>query len=176
MHMPWRRKNTRSYGVNEPKINPLKKLEQLVHIAVFKAKLWKEVKYNMIRFLVYGVVNLALLMLGGLGFFYVEHCRDEKIPKNLSTGEGSFIQICNNLSKMLHNGTTIASNFINSLTNNSNTTVSLELKYFLDNIQSTCIQNKAEVLDERKCEITILEWFKWMEYTMTVAFTIGKFN
>ena len=173
MHMPWRRKNIGSYGVNEPKINPLKKLEQLVHIAVFKAKLWKEVKYNMIRFLIYGVVNLALLMLGGLGFFYIEHCRDVKIPKKLSTGESSFIEICSNLSNMLHNSTTVtASNFINNF--NNNTTVSLELKYFLNNIQLTCIQNKAEVLDERQCELTTVDWFKWMEYTMTVAFTIGE--
>ena len=121
----------------------------------------------MVRFLVYGIIILGLLMLGGLSFFYVEHCRDVKAPKRLSTGEDSFVRICEDLNKLYMNNTT-------KDLNDTSSPPSAELKHFLNNVVSICKKNKRLVLDDRVCELTVLEWFKWTEYTITVAFTIGE--
>jgi len=144
--------------------NQLKHIEEMIHIASINALFWKEVKYNLHRFLAYGVANLLLLMLGSLLFFYVEHCLETKVPKTLNIGEQSFIEICNHHQKLLEKQ---QGNISSPLVN---TTAAL----FANQIDLLCQHNKKIVLDERTCDLTVLEWYKWMEYTFSVAFTLGK--
>lgn len=150
-----------AYVISRRRENALKRLENVIHLTVYKTRLWKDVKYNLQRFLVVGIGNLLILMLGSLIFFYIEHCRDEKPPKNLNIGEKSFIQICNdpNLQKAYNK------------THSSN-----ETSIFLKNIVNLCGKNKQLVLDVRECKLTVLEWYRWMEYTFSVSFTLGNFS
>ena len=141
----------KAYVINRKLENDV---EKKLHIKSINAVFWREVKGNLNRFVIYGLTNLILLMLGSLVFFYIEHCHAVK-PKNLNIGEDSFIKICEkHLPEMLsENATSSATKAIHEL----------------------CEENKAAVLDERECVLNVLEFFKWMEYTLSVAFTLGKY-
>ena len=148
-----------AYVISKRRENALKRLENVIHLTVYKTRLWKDVKHNLQRFLIVGIGNLLILMLGSLVFFYIEHCRDEKPPKSLNIGEESFIQICDDP---------------NLLKSSNETNLSNETSIFLKNVVDLCAKNKKLVLDERECKLTVLEWYRWMEYTFSVSFTLGK--
>ena len=121
------------------------------------------------------VITVCLLILGGLFFFYIEHCY-VPTPRPLDGHEISYNKICSEANDIQQNRT-------NNFTTTSNTSSSTLLN-------DKKIQMKIDIADHtikmclefppknnvRQCNISIPATWEWFDYTASVAFTTGTIN
>ena len=107
----------------------------------------KSIRRNCCSFLVLFVVHFLVLTAAAFGFYYIEHCLQQQQVSN-----------DNEVEQQKSNNTAIDSSS-NSL--HQNNTI----------YNSTRIE--SEVVWKKTCEIKRAYVFMWLEYSMTVATTIG---
>ena len=125
-----------------------------------KEQIWRSFKY----YILYALLAFIHLTGGGFLFFYIEECY---YPQSITSAQPkqspSCLQVCNAISQL--NKTIL------------NTTSEGFLA--LENATRLCVENNC--IDEESttyypnegCNITLMSISKWIEYCVTVAFTIG---
>ncbi|XP_066935425.1 open rectifier potassium channel protein 1-like [Clytia hemisphaerica] len=139
-------------------------------IQKFKSEIWTNLRKLGIRF----IVLATYLVLGSLLFFYIEHCYHVVPAPAHRLLEKGFYQLCNkvNTSRTTQNSEqneNISSSGI-SLEQLMNTTSSSSL--FEQEIRTICGDVLKQV-PQYRCDLSFDNFMRWMEYVITVAFTIG---
>uniref|UniRef100_A0A7M5XA44 Potassium channel domain-containing protein n=2 Tax=Clytia hemisphaerica TaxID=252671 RepID=A0A7M5XA44_9CNID len=118
------------------------------------AELTSLVKQNLKRCFVFCLISVSLMLLGGLLFFYIEHCATttKTIISKQQQGEVNCIKLCDQLIKYRNETHEIPS---------------------LVNLTATCSVECKVPVWRRECELNRAYFFMWTEYAMTVATTIG---
>ncbi|XP_066926467.1 uncharacterized protein [Clytia hemisphaerica] len=117
------------------------------------AELTSLVKQNLKRCFVFCLISVSLMLLGGLLFFYIEHCATttKTIISKQQQGEVNCIKLCDQLIKYRNETHEIPS---------------------LVNLTATCSVECKVPVWRRECELNRAYFFMWTEYAMTVATTI----
>ena len=137
----------------------------------FQKEIWTNLRKLGIRF----IVLVTYLVLGSLLFFYIEHCYHVVSASVHRPLEKGFYQLCN---KINSSRTTPTSE------QNENTSFSLASQILpseqLENAPSlfqqelrTICEDVLQKVPEYTCDLSFDNFMRWMEYVITVAFTIG---
>ena len=132
------------------------------HIDKAKERFRREIKKNFMRFTLYLFINIALMFLGGIMFFYVEECYFFGQKENSPETNKQCLELCEDIKQF-------------------NTTHSAKIQdgqilESLSNITSSCIGKcqTGETTPDKQCHLDEKGMMTWSEYTFTIHFTIGE--
>lgn len=128
-----------------------------------KEQFKQEIKKNYLRFNIYVLLNLTLMVLGAIMFFYVEECYFF-VPEGSPESNKQCLEICEDL--IMFNKT-YSENIDHNQTSKA-----------LKNITDTCIKKcTPEILPaEKRCTLDTIGILRWVEYTQSIQFTIGTLH
>ena len=112
------------------------------------------------------IMWIAYLVVGSLIFFYIEQCY-HVVPAPIGRPlEKAFLEICDKLNTTLKMITTADAQ--NNATNKMNVTNETNAYH---EFRKICEQN---IIPSYRCDLDVESFVRWIEYVVTIAFTIGK--
>ena len=132
----------------------MKKLTIVVNrstVLLKKAKWNKILKEARVKLLLYLLLHVTLVTLGALLFLYIEECYD---PHKPTEDENENIQRATHMLRACAN---TSSSFSELVT-----------------VANTMLTDWKNEYDDVVCKFNLHTFFKWLDFTYSVAFTIGK--
>ena len=117
-------------------------------------KLKRNLRGDVIKYLKYQFINLAVNCTCAIGFYYIEHCVS-MVPASYSRAEQFIYKTCDMVNKSQQND-------------------SLVLR---DKLIVVCAneQSRIESMRRRECKLTRDVYLEWLDYVYVIGLTIGRF-
>jgi len=126
------------------------------HLEKVSKNLKKHTKNNAQKLFFCVFFNVIFLLIGGLVFFYIEHC-SHSVKEVLSSNEWT-CQLCNKLNHL-------KSKYVNHS----------DMVTAITNVTLMC-ETGCNVTIQRECKLDRSSIFQWFEYAMSIATTIGEIS
>lgn len=122
----------------------------------------KDLKRHFLMAILFIVLHFVILLIGGLIFFYIEHCYDAT-PPVMDALTQNYFKFC----QLMESVTLQDNQTLQEIGNTTNVTL---IKNSLD----TCKLDKLQ-FQGLTCKLNSKILFVWTDYVHTIAFTIGKY-